>query len=70
MLTSQRIWFLKKFNNGAVIDQGNETPNLSVTPEDSVLLYWLYSILVEVFKEAAELLSDGMECAPGAPDTV
>ena len=62
--------FLKKFNNCAVLGQGNETLNHSITPEDSGLLYPPYSILVEIFKEADELLSDGIGYAPGAPDNV
>ena len=62
--------FLKKFNNCAVLGEGNETLNHSITPEDSGLLYPPYSILVEIFKEADELLLDGIGYAPGAPDKV
>ena len=35
MLTSQQLQFLKKFNNSAVMSEGNETLNLSVNPEDT-----------------------------------
>ena len=70
MLTPQRLQFLKTFNNSAVMGEGNETLNLSITPEDSGCLYPPYSILVEIFKEADELLLDGIGYAPGAPDKV
>lgn len=35
-------------------------PSINVTLEDSGLLYSSYSILVEIFKETDELLSDGI----------
>ena len=70
MSTSQLLQFLKKFNNSAAMGEKNETLNLSITPEDSGLLYPPYSILVEIFKEADELLPDGVGYAPGAPDNV
>ena len=52
MSTSQRLQFLKKFNNSAVMGERNETLSFSITPEDSGLLYPPYPILVEIFKEA------------------
>ena len=50
MLTPQRLQFLKHFNNSAVMGEGNESLNLSITPEVSRLLYPPYSILVEILK--------------------
>ena len=46
----------------------NEILNHSITPEDSGLLYPLYSILVEIFKEADELLPDEVVYASGPSD--
>ena len=59
-----------KFNNSAVMGKGNETLNLSITPEDGRLLYPPYSILIEISKEADKLLPDGILYVPGAPDNV
>ena len=70
MSTPQRLQFLKKFNNKAVMHEGNETLNLSITQEDSGLLHLPYLILVEIFKEADELVPDGIGYVPGAPNNV
>ena len=42
MSMPQRLQFLKKFNNKAVMREGNETLNRSITQEDSGLLYLPY----------------------------
>ena len=70
MLAPQWLQFLIKFNNSAVMGEGNETLNLSITPEDGRLLYPPYSILIEISKEADKLLPDGILYVPGAPDNV
>ena len=59
MSTPQGLQFLKRFND-KVMHKGNETLNLSITQEDSELLYLAYSILVEIFKEADKLVPDGI----------
>ena len=68
MPTSKRLQFLKKFNNNAVVGERNQILNHSLTPQDSGLLYPLYSILVEIFKEADELLPDEVVYASGPSD--
>ena len=70
MSTLQQLQFLKKFNNKAVMRKGNKTLYLWVTQEDSEFLYLPYPILVEIFKEADELVPDGIEYAPWAPNNV
>ena len=65
MKAPQRSPFLAKFNNTPIKEEANHSSCLSITPENSGLLYPPYSILAEIFDEASDLLPTGI--ASGAP---